>query len=288
MDKDPAFLMYSKDWLQGTSQMSPEEKGVYIDLLCHQHQDGDIPSDTKRLARMTGLSESEFLPIWVGVKSKFKSVPDNRLVNRKLTSITTERSTKGLKNTITGNFASLIRLSGLSDQIKSELKKSFKIDDFLTVPKEDVRDRLTDWLDSRLKSIANGNGNNYGREEGVQGETSTWNFKPGEKEMGILLPEIKAGAATELYYHTNHKTLTPAQIESLWCIFKKQNFTGDKPYHTIQDTYSHFINWSKTQKINGTDKSNNVNGKNAGAYELLDIVKSDFGVNAGGKKNSGA
>jgi len=37
MSKDPAFLLYSGDFLNGTADMEPEEVGVYIRLLCYQH-----------------------------------------------------------------------------------------------------------------------------------------------------------------------------------------------------------------------------------------------------------
>jgi uncharacterized protein YdaU (DUF1376 family) len=38
--KDPAFLMYSRDFLAGTMGMSTHEIGQYILLLCLQHQSG--------------------------------------------------------------------------------------------------------------------------------------------------------------------------------------------------------------------------------------------------------
>lgn len=251
MAKDPAFLFYSKDWLQGTSQMMPEEKGVYIDLLAHQHQDGDLPMDIKRLSRIVGLSEVDFLPIWSAIKIKFQSNSDNRLVNRKLASVTTERLTKSTRNTITGTFASLIRLSGQNDKIKEELKKSFRIDDFLTIPKEKLTERLTEWLSLRLKSIANANGNANGNEFKVGGMGE--GLKPGEESMELELPEIKLNAATEIYSFTNTKILKRDQVLDLWNIFKKQNFTGQKFYPSIGDIFGHFINWIKTQKINGNN-----------------------------------
>lgn len=158
--KDPAFLFYSKDWIQGTAQMMPNEKGVYIDLLAHQHQERDLPNDTKRLAKMVGLSLDEFMPIWDVLSLKFIITESNRLVNRKLTEIATERSTKGLTNRITGTFASIIRLSDISFDEKQKVKKMFKVDDFITVSKENLTDSLTIWLDQRLKSIADANGNN--------------------------------------------------------------------------------------------------------------------------------
>lgn len=156
MAKDPAFLFYSKDWLQGTSQLMPEEKGVYIDLLAHQHQDGDLPTDTKRLAKMVGISERDFLQVWHVIKIKFE-IKDNRMVNRKLTEITTERSTKSLTNKITGTFASIIRLSTIPYEQKQYLKSIFSVTDFMPIVPESITERLTEWFHERLKSIENAN-----------------------------------------------------------------------------------------------------------------------------------
>lgn len=157
--KDPAFLFYPQRWLEGTAEMTPEQRGVYIDLLAHQHQKGSIPSEIGKLCRLVRLSESEFTPIWNEVKLKFRSTNDNRLVNETLDEIKTERSTKSLTNTITGTLASIIRLSNQPAEINEKIKKSFKIDAFLTVPKESLTDRLGEWYQERLKSIININGN---------------------------------------------------------------------------------------------------------------------------------
>jgi len=42
MAKDPAFLFYYQDWLVGTSFMTNEQKGIYIDMLCHQAHHGTL------------------------------------------------------------------------------------------------------------------------------------------------------------------------------------------------------------------------------------------------------
>lgn len=42
MAKDPAFLFYSSDFLTGTALMCNEEVGIYIKLLCYQHQHGGL------------------------------------------------------------------------------------------------------------------------------------------------------------------------------------------------------------------------------------------------------
>lgn len=42
MAKDPAVLLYTSDFLSGTFSMSNEEVGMYIRLLCLQHQKGKL------------------------------------------------------------------------------------------------------------------------------------------------------------------------------------------------------------------------------------------------------
>lgn len=42
MAKDPAFLFYTQDFLTGTMFMNNEQVGIYIRLLCAQHQHGGM------------------------------------------------------------------------------------------------------------------------------------------------------------------------------------------------------------------------------------------------------
>ena len=45
---DPAVLFYTSDFLTGVIDMSMEERGMYITLLCYQHQKGHIEEKTIR------------------------------------------------------------------------------------------------------------------------------------------------------------------------------------------------------------------------------------------------
>ena len=47
--KDPAFLFYSSDFLQGVSDLTMEERGMFITMLCLQHQKGELTEKTIRL-----------------------------------------------------------------------------------------------------------------------------------------------------------------------------------------------------------------------------------------------
>lgn len=46
---DPAFLFYSSDFLSGVTDLTMEERGQYITLLCLQHQKGTLSEKTIRL-----------------------------------------------------------------------------------------------------------------------------------------------------------------------------------------------------------------------------------------------
>jgi uncharacterized phage protein (TIGR02220 family) len=48
--KDPAFLFYSSDFLTGVADLTMEERGQYITLMCLQHQKGHLSEKTIRLA----------------------------------------------------------------------------------------------------------------------------------------------------------------------------------------------------------------------------------------------
>ena len=49
MMNDPAVLFYTSDFLTGVIDMTMEERGQYITLLCYQHQRGHIKEETIRL-----------------------------------------------------------------------------------------------------------------------------------------------------------------------------------------------------------------------------------------------
>lgn len=206
MGKDPAFLLYSKDWLQGTAGLMPEEKGVYIDLLAHQHQDGDLPNDTKRLARMVGLSQSEFDPIWCNLKGKFTTNEVNRLVNRKLLGIVTERSTKAHTKAIISRFGVLIRsLKGYPANILDKVKSEFKVSDYEPLGINEATERLTKWFSERLTSTL-GDGN---------GDANTFGSKGKMDDRDRVVGEGEEGGKGEEGEPPNPAMLVP-QMHTLW------------------------------------------------------------------------
>lgn len=297
MAKDPAFLFYSKDWIQGTAKLMPEEKGVYIDLLAHQHQDNDLPSNTKRLARIVGLSETDFLPIWENIKDKFIETGNNRLVNRKLTELMTERSEKGLKNKIIGTLASVVRLSSAPYDLKYQAKKNFDYTEFLDVELPKLTETITEWFSERLKSIANGNGNandininntkywflkfyhsTYENYQNIfNGQSTSIEMFDIWKSFIDLIYEKKYEEVFECKFVSPHdfaklylkdkftKDKWEKTLESLLA-------TGIKPEHNLYFRIPQFMNY--LNKDNGANKQfTTTGGKSAGAEQLLAKIK---------------
>lgn len=111
------------------------------------------------------------------------------------------------------------------------------------------------------------------------GESPGWNQFPGEADVDLELPEAKAQAAQELLVLGGQKA-EPEHIGRLWKIFKTQHFAGTKFYNSKEDVFSHFINWSKTQKVNGTEHQTNFRTIKQAAGNGLDptvIVRTGFG-----------
>lgn len=99
--KDPAFLLYSKDFYEGTRMMLPEERACYMDLMIYQHQNGIIPDDTRRLLMYcSGVDEAT---LKATLKAKFK-LTNKGWVNQKLDRVISERSEFKNKQSINGTI----------------------------------------------------------------------------------------------------------------------------------------------------------------------------------------
>lgn len=145
MSKDPAFLFYPKDWITGTAALMPIEKGVYIDFLCYQHQNGQLPLEHARLARIAGMSVDEFEVVWNRIKDKF-IMEDYGYTNKRLRMEMDNRFISAKKKRIAAMFAIVIRQNDISREDLKEIKKSFSIDDFMQFPDEDIHKEIIKWV----------------------------------------------------------------------------------------------------------------------------------------------
>lgn len=144
-EKDPAFLFYPQAWLEGTAEMSSQEKGIYIDLLAFQHQKGLLPNNIVVLARLTRVSVAEFEDVWRTLHHKF-IIDGDSLYNDKLKREIARREFTARKNSIKGCFSSLLRKHKLESELYSDIKKDFDNDLFLDIPDENLQEDITNWF----------------------------------------------------------------------------------------------------------------------------------------------
>jgi len=75
MSKDPAFLFYTNDFLTGVAELTMQERGQYITLMCLQHQKGSL---SQKLIKMNVPEVSK------DVLKKFKKNGQGNLFNERL------------------------------------------------------------------------------------------------------------------------------------------------------------------------------------------------------------
>jgi hypothetical protein len=81
----PAFPLYADDFIGGTVDLSQEEVGAYIRLLCYQWNRGSIPVDPAVQVRLAGGCVS------VAVLAKFSAGENGQLRNLRLESVRSQK-----------------------------------------------------------------------------------------------------------------------------------------------------------------------------------------------------
>ena len=85
MAKPPAFQFYVSDYVMGTMLLEPEERGAYVDCLCHQWLTGGVPADdTRALAKVMRVSERDARRIWARIADKFTRCEDGLWWNERM------------------------------------------------------------------------------------------------------------------------------------------------------------------------------------------------------------
>ena len=80
MKTSPYVAFYPSDFLLGTMCMTSEEVGAYMRLLCFQWQQGGIPQEEDKLARISGIPAKKLS----AVLTKFELHEDGLLKNRRM------------------------------------------------------------------------------------------------------------------------------------------------------------------------------------------------------------
>lgn len=84
MAKAPAFQLYASDFDMDTASWDNEEVGIYFRLLMYQWVNGSIPSDIKRLSKISRMGQKRFQNRWQIISQKFQKKNENELVNPRM------------------------------------------------------------------------------------------------------------------------------------------------------------------------------------------------------------
>ncbi len=82
----PWFRFRVREWLTDmrVRAMSLAARGAYIDLLCYQWENGTVPEDLARIARLIGATTAELEQVWPELADRFPPMRGGGLQNPRL------------------------------------------------------------------------------------------------------------------------------------------------------------------------------------------------------------
>lgn len=110
MNKSPAFQFYPKDWLSDANVrvMTHEQRGIYIDLLCHCWLEGSIPSSLEILSRITQVEPKRMDELWPLISVCFRRRGSKQIHLRLLKELDKQRIWKE-KSALGGKHSARLR-----------------------------------------------------------------------------------------------------------------------------------------------------------------------------------
>lgn len=83
MTKPPAFQFYASDWVMSTRTLTPEQRGVYIDLLAFAWDQEGLPENVLELAGYLAITPAKLRSIWAALEPKWTLNGDGRWHNQR-------------------------------------------------------------------------------------------------------------------------------------------------------------------------------------------------------------
>lgn len=250
MAKLPYIPLYIGDWEQDTNTISLEAEGALLKLifkLWNSETKGRIEillsfasvllkkNEKSTLKILRELEAKKILNIEFCEAKKIKIESRRLLKEAAISDARRDAGRKGGKNS---------KQNASKTQAKHKQNPEYEYEYNVLEKVDNINE------DENLSEYKNGEKKNFLKENGF---LKIYQF-PNEENLELILPEINAQSAKELYHMTKQILLTDEQIAGFWKIFKVQNFTGSKFYSDLGGIYSHFINWIKNQKIEENGK----------------------------------
>ena len=138
---DFAILFFVNDWLTSTASMSADCRGWYINLLCHNHDKGELPNDIEQLGILASVKFSNFKRFEEGfekeLRSKFVETENGGLTNPRLENIMQTRQRFVEKRTKSGKIGVLVKTAKIITSDADEIE-------FLKSKFDEVKESLSD------------------------------------------------------------------------------------------------------------------------------------------------
>jgi hypothetical protein len=279
MAQDPAFLFYYKDFDNDTADWESNAIGWYIRLLIFQAGNGYIPQDEESIAQVARVKYSEFetfKKIWaLRLASKFESLSEGKLYNKKLAKVQAERKSGAIKKSVLAVFGNFIKATKLSITEERELKKAFnKGVAFYGIPDNEKRKRsIYDFLNNFLSQL------NKNTSSVSLSDTHILRTQHGDANEDVNIDiEKEEGSGEEKTAYQILKEDSPSWIETFemnnrrlipnWEIFKanfeyaveKEEIT-DNPKLMKKRLQKLLANWDKSPKKNSSELKTEMNEK---------------------------
>lgn len=201
MAKDPAFLMYYKQWIVSTASWDADIRGWYINLLCHQADKPEgLPNDLESLAELAGVKISQYKRFEDGWKrtleAKFKKNKEGNLVNLKQETVLNERKDYSLNQSRRGIIGFFIKNARSIFRITDEQATALSV----LLSKEDLV--------------------NKSKEERLECYKRTLIALLGNVNVDVIINGLKGGEGGK-------KGLPKFKEEPDWWVVERGNFLGD-------------------------------------------------------------
>ncbi len=104
-DRLPTMPFFVGDYLGSIDVrlMTLAERGAYVHLLCLNWQEGRLPKDPKKLARLLDCSLKEFQQVWEGIRHQFKEDAQGRIYNEQVEAIKRQHLERRRKLALAGS-----------------------------------------------------------------------------------------------------------------------------------------------------------------------------------------
>lgn len=98
----PAFQLYARDWLMSTRTLTPEARGIYMDLLCLGWDQDGIPANPDELLPHLAITKARWKRIWPQIKTKWPEAEAGRRRNPRQESLRQELNDLRIKRSKAG------------------------------------------------------------------------------------------------------------------------------------------------------------------------------------------